>query len=218
MINNPTDTQYTLVIDASLGLQIALYRDETCIAIESTSLPVLENFDLLLDRLLDSQKLKIKEIANYSFCEGPGSILGIRTINVFLQALQSTIDHPINITAYNSLVLTAENLRSKGHHKGYLFTEYKRKSYQGIDLSDDKNQMVSLALDQLNASTDEHYHLTHRSGWPMPNAYQEVDYHIKNFDLPLLHKVSSPVRLPSVFTLAPSSFQKWTPAIHQKSS
>lgn len=213
MKDNPIP--YTLVLDASLGLQVGIFSALEWVNFIHNSEPVLEQFDALIDKTLAKEHLTLADISDFIFCEGPGSVLGIRTINVFLQAVGKLLPTSPSIRAYQSLALCAESLRRDGKRTGYLFAEYKRQSYQGIDLAEEKNQIVALTLAELNASSSPSYHLEHRAGWALPERCENISYRLSDINPALLLSVSQPATLPQVFALDPSSYQKWTPQLHR---
>jgi len=149
----------------------------------------------------------------FIFCEGPGSILGIRTIAAALRTW--TALNPRPIFAYRSLELAAAQLGTPG---ATLIADARRQSWHTLTLDDQggSGQIKRLPTDELPPGPI--YTLAGMRSWtplphPLPPAlpYDAAKLTTDLAEVPLLRETAAP----DAFQPERPTFAKWTPKVHQ---
>ncbi len=77
------NNQTILIADtSSYTIRAAIYKDKALVAKVERQATPLENFFPILNELFAAAKIAPKDISQYWFCEGTGSVLGIRSASV----------------------------------------------------------------------------------------------------------------------------------------
>jgi tRNA threonylcarbamoyladenosine biosynthesis protein TsaB len=99
-----------LVDSASALVQVGLWRHEEPVRWRQSALEPSVAVFASVNGVLDEAGIGLAEIGALLFCEGPGSILGIRTTAMALRAWQTRPGSPLPAFAYRSLDLVAHDL------------------------------------------------------------------------------------------------------------
>ncbi|HLS27213.1 MAG TPA: hypothetical protein VK041_01070, partial [Opitutales bacterium] len=63
-----------------------------------------------VQEIFRSEGISLKNLSGFFFCEGPGSMLGVRIAAMAIRGWQTMLDNPLPIFAYNSHALLARIL------------------------------------------------------------------------------------------------------------
>lgn len=145
-------------------------------------------------------------VATWIYCDGPGSILGIRTVAMALRTWNAL--HPSPIYGYCSLAVVAHAL---GRPEVGVIADARRDSWHHFRLGDG---LKRLPAGQLGGALVMPEHFRHWSALP-PGVtrvpYTLADLLPKVWDADLL----LPTTAPDAFLHEEPSYVTWTPRIHQ---
>jgi tRNA threonylcarbamoyladenosine biosynthesis protein TsaB len=147
-------------------------------------------------------------LAALVFCEGPGSILGIRTTAAALRAWQ--VLRPKPIYAYSSLALLSA---ARGDPSVTYIADARRESWHLLNPAGTLQRVATADLPAkgIFATPDSFRHWS-----ALPPGTQTVPYHLDSLwasaaQADLLHAVTEP----DAFLHEEPSYVTWQPAIHQ---
>ncbi len=210
----------SLVVDGSntsvfTGL---LGTDGSWIAKNSEATSPLEGLFPSVEKVLQFAQFKISDIRNFIYCEGPGSILGLRLCAMAIQTWGHLSKSTINYIAYNSLELTATLVIQDYPevHQGLLISDWKKNAWNSIQLTEGKFSTITTIDDQsLNDQKDKPlFYLPQRKGWQkVPQRASEIEYNPQRLPEALqLLKETKKVRL---YASNMNLFKKWIPQRHR---
>lgn len=165
---------------------------------------------------LAEARLESDAIGGFIYCDGPGSMLGTRTVAMALRTWQTL--RPRAAYAYHSLALAA--VQEKARRPGRAFTliaDARRDSWHALTVSagGEAGPLRRLATAGLPAGelcTPEHF----RAWTQPPRPVTSCPY-----DLPALFAAAANAALcravdaPEVFQHEAPAYRQWTPAVHQ---
>lgn len=145
----------------------------------------------------------------FVFCEGPGSILGIRTVAVALRTW--TMLKPSPIYSYQSLSLVAASLNRPEVN---VIADARRESWHCFNA---RTGLRRVPVAELSGELVTPAHFRHWS--TLPTATTTVPYELKDLwpqvmDCDLLHECEAP----DAFLHEEPSYVTWTPQIHRAPS
>ena len=174
------------------------------------------------EKLLARATLTIADIAAFAFCDGPGSVLGIRTAAVALRAWRVTRERPIY--SYCSLALVARHLLAterENAHNLSLIADARRDTWHhvAIGADGDISALHRVPAAQLAGALamPEHF----RNWTPLPPNTRIVPYTLETMlSLPALADAPlfAPAPEPDAFLHEEPIYQTWTPQVHQASA
>lgn len=165
------------------------------------------------------------EVNALAYCEGPGSILGIRSAAVALTVWRARRDpaNPPPIFAYRSLELLAATVASPG---STLIADARRQSWHALDLATDGTWgAITRRTDAEIAATAKKRALALPGGFrtwtPLPVPAEQITTlpydvaalwaHPRAVDAALWREVA----VPDAFQHEDPSYATWTPAVHR---
>lgn len=154
------------------------------------------------------QKLGVdpNTIAAFAFCEGPGSVLGIRTVAMALRTWR--VFRPRPVFAYSSLALVAHAL---GNLEIGVIADARRESWHHYRIGQGLKRIPS---SELRGELVMPEHFRHWSALPAQvktTPYSLAELLPKIWDIDLLHETNSP----DAFLHEEPSYVTWTPQIHR---
>jgi len=176
----------------------------------------------LVAELTGRDSVSLRTVRTVAFCEGPGSMLGIRTAIMAIQTwMASGALGQADLAAYSSLALAAAGVRNKKQATSFsVAIDARRQSWYGLVNKPGGAQAAEIkriAHDQAD-SLDEPVFLPDLFPiWnPRPDGWENVPYLpelLESSDLrrTLLRSVDPP----EAFQMDPPAYQKWTPAINR---
>ncbi len=168
-----------------------------------------------VEKLLARASLTLDGIGAFVFCDGPGSVLGIRTAAVALRAWRVLRERPVH--SYCSLALAAHHLaRTENARSLSLIADARRDTWHhiGIDAAGTLSPLRRIPSAKLAGALamPEHF----RNWTPLPQGVRIVPYDLAVM-LPALADVSlfAPAPEPDAFLHEEPVYQTWTPQVHQ---
>jgi len=214
----PSET--TLVIDGSGTSVFAglLGEGGQWIAQENNKVTPLEGLFPVVESVLSAADCKLQKVRNFVYCEGPGSILGLRLCAMAMQTWGHLAKPPANYFSYNSLELTVALLilDKVDLEHALLISDWKKDVWHAIEINNGQPSAITTVDDQTVQGLDKGplYYLPQRKGWQStPPSAITLEY--------------SPQRLPEVMQLLKmtqkielyasnlNTFKKWVPQRHR---
>ena len=221
----PSDRQLpefpALVIDGSgPGFFVGLLESPKAWAASvSVEEPVLESLFPSTRRVFDEAGVAVSDVRSFVYCEGPGSVLGLRLCAMAVEVWRRLADRSARCFAFNRLALVATLLRNRDPDSasGLLIADWKKNAWHGraLDASPgDPHRCLGDA--DVAAWEGPVFHLPQRKSWqPPPNHARTVDHPptdaIMLFREPELLSPTNRVQLRDV---GANAFRKWTPHRH----
>lgn len=182
----------------------------------------LEVFIVALRQYLENKNLTWKEISEIIFCEGPGSTLGIRVVNLFLSTLQVATKSFPPIRSFNSMILHGKMLKEEGDRtqKWVLVTDYKNQKFLALDsCSTLTEESIKVITDStLTSLAEKVYFIPQRKETlPFVGTYQKIPYSSEKFSEIFLNypEVLKTVSLPQIFEPEKNTYPIWDGRRHQ---
>ena len=180
----------------------------------------LEQLFPTVESALEDAGLKLSTVKSYLYCEGPGSILGLRLCAMAIETWSRLYPDSAHLFSYNSLQLCAQLLKKDTELTAnvLLVSDWKKGAWNAIQINKGTISPTTVADDAAISDWDGVvYHLPQRKGWQHPPANaQTITY--------------APERLPELITDADwlqqtkgvqlyssgvNTFAKWTPDRHR---
>lgn len=222
---DPTQTQPqapALIIDGSGASVFAgvLGDDGNWLAKSEQAGAPLESLFPTVEGVLKSARLSLADIRGFIYCEGPGSVLGLRLCAMAIETWSRLSPDSAHYFAYNSLQLTAALICADDLEleNALLVSDWKKGAWNAVTIRNGQPGITdSIDAAALADRVGPLYHLPQRKGWQRPPAGA----------IPVSY---SPTRLPEVLSrpglLKPTTgvelyasginvFQKWTPERHR---
>ena len=142
----------------------------------------------------------------FVFCEGPGSVLGIRTVAMAIRTWR--VLRPTPVFAYSSLALVAHAV---GRNDIGIIADARRDSWHHFQLGQGLRRVASAELHRPLAMPENFRHWS-----PLPAEVTRVPYSVSElvaraWDADVLHETTAP----DAFLHEEPSYVTWTPQIHQ---
>jgi len=162
----------------------------------------------------------VRDLGACVFCEGPGSILGIRTAAMAVRTWQAVLDHPLPAFAYRSLELVAHSLIASGTRPPFaVIADARRETWHWVEVSADRivHPLRRIARAALGDFVGDLFMPAGFRAWSAPpRAAAEVPY-----SLAALWRGQERTDLlqaapqPDAFLYEDSAYVTWTPQIHR---
>jgi tRNA threonylcarbamoyladenosine biosynthesis protein TsaB len=155
---------------------------------------------------LEELGVKPSKVLGWIYCEGPGSILGIRTVAMALRSW--TLLHPAPVHRYLSLAVLAHAL---GHSAAGIIADARRETWHHLRAGEPLRRLPTRDL-----QPPLYLPATFRTWSALPAGVQSTPYEWprllpKVWDADLLR----PAPEPDAFLHEDPSYVTWTPRIHQ---
>jgi tRNA threonylcarbamoyladenosine biosynthesis protein TsaB len=164
--------------------------------------------------------LKVRDVGAFVFCEGPGSILGIRTAAMALRSWQAASEQPAPAFSYRSLELLAHDLHAAGTPPPFaVLADARRDAWHWVEVT---GAGVLGPLQRIPASQVAGY----RGGLFLPEGFRNWSAPPRpvrrvNYAPAALwprHEGADllrPSAAPDAFLHEASTYAAWTPQIHR---
>ncbi|MBL4575227.1 MAG: hypothetical protein JKY51_03900 [Opitutaceae bacterium] len=171
---------------------------------------------------LEKSPIQLENILSIIYCEGPGSILGIRTATMALRTWIHTAASPLSIYRYKSLSLAAAGLGFNNTETSpfSVILDARRGRWHTLTTTQQDFLGEIKSIDSNQASLIPHT-IFYPKGFPLktslPFTYQECDYTPSLLsNTALLEKIVQQTISPDVFITGETTYQKWTPELTTK--
>lgn len=166
----PQTPSISLLIDASTpALQIGVYQQNATewLAFERTMEEPLSALAPLAEQCIKASNLTLSQISKLIFCEGPGSLLGIRLCAMTLRIWKSLPQcHHLTTHSYRNLTLAARLLPP--HKNALIITEAGRNRWATLATQDPDDTIQYLDKDALMQTTGPCHHIPQNKQWEAP--------------------------------------------------
>lgn len=175
-----------------------------------------------VDTCLKNRKLALGSIRTVIFCEGPGSMLGIRTAAMAIRTwttIGALADAPV--LAYSSLALAAEGIASEADFESSaVATDARRKSWYCLNTNqspESPKEIRRIPVDESGTIASVVFLPRGFPVWnPRPIDWRDCAYEPKWLESPdVRDAVLHPVDRPDAFVIDPPVYQRWTPTIRR---
>ena len=208
--------QTILVADtSSYTIRAAIFKDNALVAkVEKQATP-LENFFPILKELFDSAKICPKDVSQYWFCGGTGSVLGIRSASVSFCTMAFLNNAKIKtFKLFETLYALA---KSKGIKEPFTLYCGSRKGCYNI-CANGNAPKESAAADFEGEKIGDCYFIKQRNAESIAENSKEFNYNITNlFETldknPALLTEQS-LNIPDALLLSKREFAKWNSQAH----
>lgn len=173
-----------------------------------------------VDAVLAQAGIGVGGLGALVFCEGPGSLLGIRTAAMALRTWTTAEGRPLPVFAYRSLELVAHDLRRRGIPAPFaVLADARRDSWHWIEARAD-GSIGPLQRVPTRAVAGFEGRLFTPAGFrtwaPLPGSVSTVPYALPDLwhqqvDAGLLRAAP----LPDAFLHEDATYVAWTPQIHR---
>jgi tRNA threonylcarbamoyladenosine biosynthesis protein TsaB len=217
--STPTPPLPALVIDASGSSVFAgvLGKDGNWLAQSAAEGAALESLFPTVDAILQATQLSFADLRSYIYCEGPGSVLGLRLCAMAIETWSRLYPASAHYHSYNSLQLCAALIcaDTPGIGRALLVSDWKKGAWNAVTIQDGRPGATDVADDAMIADwSGPLYHLPQRKGWQQPPANATaVDYHPAR--LPEVLHLPTPSKGVELYASGINVFKKWTPERHR---
>lgn len=220
-----SETAPELAIDGSGGSVFAGVLDDRgrWLATERRAGAPLENLFPVIDATLREAGVRLGGLGGYLYCEGPGSVLGLRLCAMAIETWTRLYPDSAHLRKYNSLRLCALTLLldTPDLRDALIVADWKKGAWNALKIEGGTPGPTEVIDDgALAAWGGALYHLPQRKGWQSPPAgAQTLVYDPARIaDLrghPALLQTTAGVQL---YNTGINTFQKWTPTRHRKTA
>lgn len=208
----------SLVIDASSEtMQAGLWQAGEWLAFYESKEAPLESFFTAVDNLFTETAKDFKDIDRIVFCEGPGSILGMRIVAIALQAWRIFFkEAAISVVSYNAMEWAASVVKEKNplNASFYTITPSRNLCWNVYDALQHKLMELSVQeLKALQASQPESPFFLikqRKTAINLPFAVIDFDYNLHNHPTSFLKiELFTPRQDLDAISVNSPVFQKW---------
>jgi tRNA threonylcarbamoyladenosine biosynthesis protein TsaB len=214
------DTHSTILLidSASTCVQVGLWHRQWEPVWSAKTGEAGEQVFAAVDDTLARSGKKLDAIDAFIFCDGPGSVLGIRTAAVALRTWRVLSARPVY--AFCSLTVVAESLaRTQNKREFAVIADARRDSWHHVDIDANGNTspLKRLPTSALSGTLFTPEGFRH---WTQPPAtLQVVPYSLAALLPPLTEvELFSPTAEPDAFLHEEPVYQTWTPQVHRAPS
>lgn len=204
-----------LIDSASSRIQVGLFRADAEPLWETADQEAGVAVFAGTEKLLARSALTFADLAAFAFCDGPGSVLGIRTAAVALRTWR--VLHPRPTFSFCSLALVAQTLRQAENAQSFsVIADARRDTWHriAVDATGALSPLQRVSTNQLSGSLVMPAHFRHWSA--LPAGVRTVPYDLAaSFvtlrDIPLFTTAPEP----DAFLHEEPAYQTWHPQIHR---
>ena len=209
----------TLVIDGSCSVLFAgvLGSNGNWLARSEQAGAPLESLFPAIEAALDTARLTLADIRTFIYCEGPGSVLGLRLCAMAIETWSRLHPQSAHYYVYNSLQLAAALicLDTPGLEQALLISDWKKGIWNAVKIRNGQPSVIEVADDAAIADwTEPLYHLPQRKGWQQPPANATTVEYRPDRLTDVFH-LPRPTATVELYASGVNVFQKWTPERHR---
>ena len=178
----------------------------------------LESLFPSVKAVLNSTPYQISDVDSFIYCEGPGSILGLRLCAMAVQTWGHLCKLPVRYFSYNSLELTAALiiLDNPDVSNALLVSDWKKDVWNSIEIAEGKSGAVTTIDNQMVNSQKDRllFYLPQRKVWQkVPERANVLEYSPQRLSEALqLLKETKKIEL---YASSINVFKKWIPQRHR---
>lgn len=157
-------------------------------------------------RCLEQLAIQPANAGAFVFCDGPGSVLGIRTVAMALRTWNVISPRPV--FAYHSLALVAEAL---GRPEATIIADARREAWHCVSIGSNLRRVPAAELTGELIMPDGFRHWSNLPPGVMRTSYSLADLLPQVADRDLFRATNAP----DAFLHEEPSYATWTPQIHR---
>lgn len=214
--------ELSLVIDGSGGSVFAGILDGQDQWLAKTQRPgaPLENLFPAIETTLDDAGVRLRDLGGYLYCEGPGSVLGLRLCAMAIETWTRLYPASAQLQTYNSLRLCALALLHEAPDlkDALIVADWKKGAWNALRITNGSAGPTEVIDDEALAAWDgDLYHLPQRKGWQSPpsGAHTLTYDPARIADLRTHPSFLQPTEGVRLYNTGINTFQKWTPSRHR---
>ncbi len=188
---------------------------------EQTGAP-LEMLFPTVETVLQDAEQPLSALRSFIYCEGPGSVLGLRLCSMAIQTWSRLYPEAAHYFSYNTLQLCANLLVQDSilPEQTLIVSDWKKGAWNAVYITDGVIGETCVADDAAIADWNGAlYHLPQRKGWQKPPASALTLAHAPG-RLPEVMQTSTllcPTTGVELYAAGVNTFAKWTPDRHRAS-
>jgi len=209
-----------LIDSASVQIQVGLWRRDCEVLWRQSDQEAGIAVFACANAVLTQARIRVADLDALVFCEGPGSILGIRTAAMALRSWPAAEGRALPAFAYRSLELLASDLQTSGAPTPFaVVADARRDSWHWVDgtPTGPVGPLRRVPAHELLAFAGEVFMPAGFRAWARPPrpistvAYALPDLWLRQREADLLRVAPQP----DAFLHEDAAYAKWTPQIHR---
>jgi tRNA threonylcarbamoyladenosine biosynthesis protein TsaB len=212
-----------LVLDAaSASVQVGLLRRDGDPVWQKSADESGKALFELADGCLKRAGVPFPAIEAFVFCDGPGSMLGIRTAAMAIRTWQAAAPRPLPAYRYHSLPLVALELKRTGALPPFaVIADARRDSWHHVGVTaTDTSPLQRVDAAKLATGTETLFQPAGFRAWANPpRGVREAPYDVAalfaaHCDAPVLEATNAP----DAFQYEAPEYKKWTAQVHSRAA
>lgn len=218
---SPNHSEVILVLDASsTRIQVGLLQNNQWLAFQSSSYESLQAIFFGVQTCLNNANKALDDLTFFVFCEGPGSLLGIRVIAMALKAWTSFPNRQnIPIYSYNSLAVSYILIQKFNKpQKDFKVISPLTKDTFLVALDPHATKIEQVSFADLSKSTSQLWYFSFKKlGAQIPQNSFTFDYNLEKIpDIFLSTNILKQTNNPDALLLKQHNFVKWSGGRHKQ--
>lgn len=207
-----------LVLDAaSTSVQVGLLRAGAPAVWHTPPGEASQALFAATDACLREAGVGLDAVRAFVFCEGPGSMLGVRTVAMALRTWQATLPRPAY--RYQSLALLAHELKRTGTPAPFsVIADARRDTWHNVAVTatGQVSPLRRTPTTELAAGTETLFQPTAFRAWaPSPRATQDCAYRVAQlFAAHAEANLFTATDAPDAFQYEAPEYKKWSAQVH----
>ncbi len=178
----------------------------------------LEGLFPAVEAVLYSAQCRISDVHDFIYCEGPGSVLGLRLCAMAIQTWGLLREPDVRYFSYNSLALTATLILkdTPNMNQALLVSDWKKDAWNSICINEGQPGAIAVLDNQAvsNWKNGPLFYLPQRKGWQkVPENAIILEY--SPHRLPEVMQLLKETKKIELYTSNINVFQKWVPQRHR---
>jgi len=177
----------------------------------------LEGLFPSVEAVLRTAQYRISEVHNFIYCEGPGSVLGLRLCAMALCTWGCLSELTVRYLSYNSLQLCSALIavESSGASDALLISDWKKDAWNSVLIRKGQSGAISVVDDRYvnEWSGGPLFYLPQRKGWQkIPEGAVTLEYSPHRLT-EVMHLLKKTEKI-ELYAANMNVFQKWVPKRH----
>jgi tRNA threonylcarbamoyladenosine biosynthesis protein TsaB len=178
----------------------------------------LEGLFPAVESVLYAAQCRISDVRDFIYCEGPGSVLGLRLCAMAIQTWGHLREPDVRYFAFNSLALTATLILidTPEMNQALLVSDWKKDAWNSIRINEGQPETITVLDNQAvsNWKGGPLFYLPQRKGWQkVPQNAITLEY--SSHRLPEAMQLLKETKKIELYTSNINVFQKWVPQRHR---
>jgi len=210
-----------LLLDASATkVCVGVLEGHRWLAFAESESQALESLFDLVVQVLNKAELNLGAIRGFLFCEGPGSVLGIRLVAMAIRTWRAFPEHAHKpVLAYRSLLAAEAMLAAEKKLQApyTIITESRMKKWNILQNGDgvSENEIREVTDRDLSDMSETHYYFNQRAGGKPPSNVIKFNYDLKVHPAIFSNLLSlRMVAEPDAWLPENTIYQKWSAQRH----